>query len=214
MTYSPFCNLRQHADCKLLPWNSPIPENCRKKKKREWTRRTVCHLCLNAKFQQQGVIDSVWSGANKLDRPCVIRKITQYQLITILCYWSLPANIRYVPGQIYRFLRAHSSRRDANFLNGAPEFSVMEISKWYFSHFINNIELVQKNQWKIEEKCCIPSSSTIAFLTTGLNLPVQLQNCTHGKVSKLKISKPTMISNLECGQNKIKNLLWHLQFFQ
>uniref|UniRef100_A0A0A9D0Q5 MEE51 n=1 Tax=Arundo donax TaxID=35708 RepID=A0A0A9D0Q5_ARUDO len=45
------------------------------------------------------------------------------------------------PGLTYRFLRAHSSRIDANFLKGAP------------------------------------SSSTIAFLITGLNLPDCREQC-------------------------------------
>ena len=79
---------------------------------------------LNTKFQQQGAVHSVCSGANKLNGSYVSKKFHHVSLLThsstSICHCQ--KTCCYIPGLMYRFLMAHSSRRDANFLNGAPEF--------------------------------------------------------------------------------------------
>lgn len=76
-------------------------------------------LC--SEFQQQGMVDVVGSRANKLNGAC--RIVSQWTF----SIWNNDEIIliqrRCIPGLMYRFFMAHSSRMDANFLNGAPEFN-------------------------------------------------------------------------------------------
>lgn len=72
----------------------------------------------------------------------------------------------YIPGLTYRFLIVHSSLKDANVLNGMP-------GNWQMKQIKQSSQHQERNQGKWRGKAfkMLPSSSTIAFLITGLNFP-------------------------------------------